>query len=894
MVMEGSRRVRLGELLVNAQRLSQANLERALAVQAATRGGVRLGRVLEDLGYCGEEDIAHALSEQLDMPYIEPNALRPHQEALALLGAAFCREREIIPAESDSHYIHLAMADPLGIQLLDRARETLHDAVYPASTTRSAILRAIDAVCGTSDPLNLVVQEAQLEITTGDLADPAGLETTATSAPAVRLVNEIFARAAQEGASDIHIEPRGEVTEVRYRVDGALRTVLTLPRALHETVTARVKIMSDLNIMERRAPQDGHCDFRFGGDTVDVRVSTLPTTHGEKTVLRLLGAQRVVTRLEDLGIAPGQLELVRAAIRQPQGCVVVTGPTGSGKSSTLVACLQEIVSEALNITTIEDPVEREVEGVSHSQVNEVAGLTFASGLRSLLRQDPDVVMLGEIRDAETAEIAMRAALTGHLLLTTVHANHALAAVTRLRDIGTDDFLISAALTLVLAQRLSRRICPLCRQPYTPTQLERGILADALGRELTETIEEGRGCDHCGGRGYLGRIAVSETIPFTQELQTLVAAGKGEVELAAMAREQGAVWMFEDGVEKVVAGSTSLRELLRAVPIPRYRAKPEPLAAAQPARSAAEDAEVEDDARGPLLFPEAKPAADRSHLEAFVRQLTRLPMLPDVVLRLTKVIQDENAGAGDVAAVIETDQGLAAKVLRVANSAAYALRREVRSVPQAVAFLGLGQVWSTCVGAGVVDALSEFDSEVLPFEEIWTHSFGAAVCARELARAAAGIDEGQAYLAGLLHDVGKVLMGTYITHEFDQCVRSAGIAGTPLWQVEQTYLSFCHAEVGQWLLEEWRIPPEIALAVALHHYPPLADSPEHGAARSLALITALADDIVKSFGLGYSGDPTVFENRAPELAELGLTAAAAEAVGQTAARCVREIVEAMRP
>lgn len=892
--MSGVHKVRLGELLVRAGRLTEQDLEQALAVQKASGKGERLGRVLEELGMCSEEDTARALSAQLEIPYVPPHELVIDDESLKKLGLSFCREAEVVPCVSGSHFIHLAMSDPLGIQYLDRARHAIGQAVYPAATTRSGIARAVGKSAGESDNLATMVQEARERLDSAPDSEE-GLESSASSAPAVRLVNEILTRAVLENASDVHLDPRESRTDVRYRIDGTLRTVLTLPRDLHETVTARIKIISDLNIMDRRAPQDGHADFRVGDRSVDLRVSTLPTTHGEKSVLRILGSHLTAVSLTDLGIADDQLALLRQATAQPQGCVVVTGPTGSGKSSTLIACLQEVANEALNITTIEDPVEREVPGVSHAQVNELAGLTFATGLRSLLRQDPDVIMVGEIRDSETAEIAMRASLTGHLILTTVHANHALAAVTRLRDMGIEDFLLSSALTLVLAQRLARKICPLCREPAELSVLERNLVSEVAGAGEPAVAFQGRGCDRCGGRGTAGRIAISETIPFSQELQTLVAAGAGELDLAAQARREGARWMFEDGLSKVATGLVSIGEVVRAVPLPRYRGEADARAATgTPDDEPVMALVVDDDEYAEAEFATAKPSAERAELERFVRALTRIPTLPDAVVRLTEVIQDENASAADAAKVVETDPGLAAKLLRLVNSPAHGLVREVRSVTQAVAYLGLGQVWSVCVGAGVMESLGSFNSETLPFTDIWSHSLGVAVISRELSRASGGIDPGHAYLAGLLHDVGKVLLGTYVPSEFDRCVRAAEMAGSPLWQVEQTYLGFTHSAVAQWLLDSWRLPAPVVQAVALHHAPVIVGEDGNPVAEPRALLVCLADDIAKVCGLGRSGDPTAFADRSRELASLGLTEAQAEAAGQAARRSVDDALTALAP
>ncbi len=863
----GVRRIRLGELLIAAGRLKPEHLERALAVQAASHLRSRLGDILVELRFCAEEDIARSLSEQLDMPYLPPESVVCDKEALDKLGAELCSDRQLVPTRTAEGRILLAMTDPLGIELLDFARQVLGADVGPAAATRTAVCAALEALYRPQDSLDLMIQEATTTITRDGLTvDIEELENSASSAPAVRLVNEIVARAAEEGASDVHVA-------------GALRQVLRLPPELHEPVTARLKIMADMDIMERRAPQDGHILLAVGPRQVDLRVSTLPTTHGEKTVLRLLGTGVQLTRLEDIGLEPDQLTSLHWAIRQPQGCVIVTGPTGSGKSSTLLACLQEIANESLNVTTIEDPVEREVKGVSHTQVNEVAGLTFANGLRALLRQDPDVIMVGEIRDADTAEISMRAALTGHLLLTTVHATHALAALTRLRDIGIPDFLLSSATSLVMAQRLIRTLCPVCKAPQAPSEMERAVILDALGHPLDGEVWGAQGCEHCAGRGYLGRTAAAEVIPFREELQRLVAAGADELALARAARAEGARWMFEMGLSKVLAGQTSLRELMRTVPFPR---RDEEAAAAS--RSGAAVVRVESE-HPTTRFSEAKAAPDAERFEQFVRGVTSAPSLPDVVARLSTVMGDENSGASEIAQVIETDPAIAAKVVGVANSASLGLRRKVTAVSEAVAYLGLSHVWALTVGASVARALGPYDTEFLPFEELWVHSFGTGVCARTIGRHVTGAWEGEAYLAGLLHDVGKLVMAAHLPEEFARCVRSAEVSGAPLWQVEQTYLSFCHADVGAWLLEGWGIPASVCRAVRLHHYPPPPGEP--GDEHIEATIVSLANDTVKRLGVGFSGDTTVYESQAPDMEILGLSDADVQRAGEATARGVED-------
>jgi len=399
------------------------------------------------------------------------------------------------------------MADPLSIELVDVVRRVLRSRVRPAAASRSAILKQLGLYAGGADPLESMVHEASLALA-GAEGEDSELAAEAASGPTVRLVSEVLNRAIDERASDIHIEPGPDAVAIRFRVDGALRNVLRFPSHLLGSTIARIKIMSELDITERRVPQDGHLRFQDRRRATDFRVSTMPTIRGEKCVLRILGSAGEVGCLDEIGFTPAQLESIRRALHQPQGCVIVTGPTGSGKSTTLYACVNEIRGENLNIATIEDPVERDMPGITQTQVHEATGMTFAAGLRALLRQDPDVMMVGEVRDLETAEIAMRASLTGHLMLTTLHANDAVAGFTRFRDLGIDDYLLSSGLSLIIAQRLMRRLCPNCRAAARPDRVEMAILEGLGVAPADQTFFEPRGCDQCGQRGYVGRLAAA--------------------------------------------------------------------------------------------------------------------------------------------------------------------------------------------------------------------------------------------------------------------------------------------------------------------------------------------------------------------------------------------------
>jgi len=883
-------RLRLGEALVRAGKLSQEDLERALQVQSSAGARKRLGATLTELGLCSEEDIATALAEQLHVPFIPRARLRVVPDALEAIGIEFCTEHEVVPVRDESGRLRLAMADPYGLDLLDLVRQLLGPEVGCAAATRSAILHQLSLAGGQGDPLQGIVREAFQALQEEDIPDGAEvvLEARAKATPTVRLVDEILARALEEGASDIHIEPGSSSISVRFRSDGALREALELPVHLLDSVVARIKVMAEMDITIRRTPQDGHIVYRHGVQGVDLRVSTMPTTNGEKCVLRVLGSAAGVQDLSELGFGPRVLEPLQRAIRQPQGCVIVTGPTGAGKSSTLHSCLLAVRNESLNIVTIEDPVEMEIPGVAQVQVHESIGVTFASTLRTVLRQDPDIIMVGEIRDQETADIAMRAALTGHLLLTTLHTNDAASGVTRLRDIGIDDYLISSSLTLVTAQRLLRRLCPSCRVAREPDGLERTVLLEVLG-ELPDRPLRGPGsgpCPTCGGRGYSGRVATAEALPNEGDIPLLIARGAPEFEVRAAASRQGARWMFEEGVNLVLEGTTSLQELLRVVPLPRREGR----AGRRQATPPQECVEPEGGSRpapldlralsGPSDYPEPAPLpatghfggrrqTDAASLREFCNSVTALPACPAVVTRLQTVMSDPDVSISDIVGVIQSDPAVAARVLRIANSSSFALRRRVETLGQAVVVLGLDQLWSVTVSTCLVAAFPVPDSMQTFVHDLWIHSVGVCQCCRELA-AQVGTSKDRLALAGLLHDIGKLLLATHRPDLVLRTTETASAAGAPLWQVEYELLGFSHADVGAWLLQAWNLPDILRATTAYHHTPEMLPGDVSHEDCNLAMLVRLADDSVKAMGMGNSGDATVLGAVRQDLGRLGLT------------------------
>lgn len=887
-----SERLRLGDLLVRAGRLSEADLKQGLAVQRASGETKRLGATLVELGLCSEDDVANALAEQFQIPRVPDGLLHPDPSALEALGLGFCRQSEVIPLQAHDGMYLLAMADPLSIELVDVVRRVLRCRVRPAAASRSAILKQLGLYAGGADPLESMVHEASLALACTE-GEESELAAEAVAGPTVRLVSEVLNRALDERASDIHIEPGPDAVAIRFRVDGALRNVLRVPSHLLDSTVARIKIMSELDITERRVPQDGHLRFQDRRRATDFRVSTMPTIRGEKCVLRILGSAGEVGCLDDIGFTTGQLEAIRRALRQPQGCVIVTGPTGSGKSTTLYACVNEIPGENLNIATIEDPVERDMPGITQTQVHEATGMTFATGLRALLRQDPDVMMVGEVRDLETAEIAMRASLTGHLMLTTLHANDAIAGFTRFRDLGIDDYLLSSGLSLIVAQRLMRRLCPSCRVAARPDRVEMVIL-EGLGVAVADqTFYEPRGCDECGQRGYAGRLAAAEVVVCQDELPLLVSQGAAEPELREAARQAGTQWMFEAGLEAVLRGDTSLKELVRVVPLPRRagRASPAQAVAADVAMVEMPDSTPMGPIPRQMVFAMERRTDPRA-FEAFCRGLTDLPTVPAALARLNAAVADPNADVAQVAEVIETDQVLAARVLRVANSAMYAVRREISTVGDAVLRLGLDQVWTLAVATSIIPAFRVSEEAPFSCESLWTHTLASAVFAREVAPRVPGVNRGQASVAALLHDIGLLVLALHRLPDLNRCLRIAQAAGVPLWQIEQQELLFTHADVGGWLLEEWHVPRPICAAVTYHHRPGEADGVDSEESGSLSAIVSLANDVVKLHGIGDPGDNTVLTQPSAQAEALGLSAEDVEAAARATLLAVPGILEAL--
>jgi general secretion pathway protein E len=553
--------LRLGQILVHASVITDDILEEALAL--AAREQQRLGDALVAMGVVGAEDVLKAVAAQQALPYLAAEELPSTPPVLKELSPRYLRQAVACPIAVEGGTVTVATADPVNSLLLDELRQSLPLAVKLCVAAEPAILDAIERAYGASTALQKIVEGmgsgADRHAEPEDDVDH--LRDMAFEAPVVRLVNLLIEGALAADASDIHIEPFEDSLRVRYRIDGLLYDQEAPPRRLGAALTSRIKIMAEMNIAERRLPQDGRIRVTGpGGRRVDIRVSTVPTIHGESIVMRLLDRSSVFLPFDRLGFAPAAARAFEVLIRQPHGIVLVTGPTGSGKTTTLYAALDKINRPDLKIITVEDPVEYQLKGVNQIPVRPKIGLSFASGLRHIVRQDPDVIMVGEIRDLETAEIAIQAALTGHLVFSTLHTNDAPAAVTRLQDMGCEPYLVSSVLNGVLAQRLVRRICQACRAPdhLDPAELLALGVTDATGVELFR----GKGCDDCRGTGYRGRTGIYELFRITEEVLRLIVRKVPAGEIRRHAVAQGMVTLREDAWAKACAGLTTVEEILR--------------------------------------------------------------------------------------------------------------------------------------------------------------------------------------------------------------------------------------------------------------------------------------------------------------------------------------------
>jgi general secretion pathway protein E len=554
-------------ILLDRSWVSPQDLDKA---RQRRKPGQELAEVLVEMGALEPQRLARALAQEYLMPFqahIDEHAL--DHTLVTKVPINYAKKNHLLPLHADDAGVTVAIADPANYQPLDDLRILFGAPVLPVlapmEVINEAINRAYDnATTTTAEELMFDLDEERLDVVASELAaEPRDLLDADDSAPIIKLVNGILSQAVKDRASDIHIEVFELDMVVRFRVDGMLYDVLEPPKRFQPAITSRVKVMAGLNIAEKRLPQDGRIRLRIAGRDIDIRVSTIPTHFGERLVLRLLDrAQAAVdTNLDHLGFSGDNLRKLDRLIRQSHGIILATGPTGSGKSTTLYACLSRINSPEKNIITIEDPIEYQLRGVGQMQVNPKIELTFASGLRSILRQDPDVIMVGEIRDGETAAIAIQSALTGHLVFSTLHTNDSFGAVSRLLDFGIEPFLVSSSILAVLAQRLVRRLCPECREAYTPTETELARIG-LYASHVEKQIYRAKGCRACRNSGYRGRLALQELMVMDDEIRALVMENRDAATLRRHCTSLGMKLLRQDGAERILAGQTTIEELLR--------------------------------------------------------------------------------------------------------------------------------------------------------------------------------------------------------------------------------------------------------------------------------------------------------------------------------------------
>ena len=569
---------RLGDLLVQQGTINPEQLQQALEMQHSS--GERLGAILLGHGWASEEDITQARAIQMDVPYVSVAAETPDPFALALISYELASRCLLLPLSLQAHAsgtdrLRVAMADPWDVEAIDQVQRAARHRVEPLLASEGALLAALERAYrnsrGEAHEAVLTDTLSQADLTGGSLDDIIEDEDVGETlrqsdqAPVIRFVNTLFSDAIRRRASDIHIEPRQRDFQVRYRVDGQLQVIRVVPRSFLASTVSRIKIMAEMDISERRLPLDGRIAMRMEGRSVDMRVSTLPTRYGERVVMRILDRSNACLTLDQLGFSAHNTASFDSLIRRPHGIILVTGPTGSGKTTTLYAALNALKSPTTNIITCEDPIEYELEGISQSNVNERAGLTFARQLRAILRQDPDVVLVGEIRDAETAEIAFRAALTGHLVLSTLHCNEAAGAASRLLDMGVAPFLIASALIGAVAQRLVPRLCTHCRRSYALDADEQAMLHSMdASVDTTRPYFAPVGCPQCDGKGLRGRVAVQELMLVDNRVRRLIMTQAETKQIREAALAAGMLPMIHDGLEKAAGGHTTLEGVMRKV------------------------------------------------------------------------------------------------------------------------------------------------------------------------------------------------------------------------------------------------------------------------------------------------------------------------------------------
>lgn len=555
-------RMRLGDLLVKQQLLTEDDLQSALEKQKGS--GKKIGEILVEEGYLSDDVIARALQIQLGLHVVQLTGITIPEEVRNLVSVDLLKKYEVIPFELDAYnanILHLAMSDPMDMAAIDDLSIVTNLQIEPYIATSREIQAAIDRFYGSAETLNAARRFTQERAMLRGLSAEDDLEDSVSDAPIVQLVRSLFEQAIRQRASDIHIEALENHVRVRYRIDGALFEKMMYDNSLLPAISTRIKIMGGMDISEKRKPQDGRMTVMVDRQEYDIRVSSIPTVHGEKLVLRISSKLGLTRNKMELGFTPEEMKRFDHMLAHPFGIIFVTGPTGSGKSTTLYTALSQLNKESVNIVTVEDPVEADIEGINQIQVNPKVNLTFASALRSILRQDPDIIMIGEIRDPETASIAVQASITGHLVVSTLHTNNAVGTLDRMADMGVERYLIADSVVGVIAQRLVRRLCPHCKKKRPATEEEKRIMKLPLDKE--QEIYEPAGCNLCNQTGYFGRTGIFEIMEVDDNLRRLIASHGTTEELMQAARESGMQTLRENGVRAVLEGITSFEEMMKA-------------------------------------------------------------------------------------------------------------------------------------------------------------------------------------------------------------------------------------------------------------------------------------------------------------------------------------------
>jgi len=553
------KKVRLGDLLIENGLITEAQLK--VALNESKKSGKKLGETLIDLDYIDENTIINVLSEQLGIDKVTTEDIHFEKPLKEILPEKLARKFKVVPVDFKDNEIIVATNDPTNIFMLDEIGRITKKEIIPTIISKDDLFNALEKIYGTEDRLYKIVSDVENKIVELG-SDEEIAKSVAEDSSVIMLVDGIISKAISERASDIHIEPDEDVLRVRYRVDGILHEVLSLSKVLHPAVISRIKIMSDIDIAEKRIPQDGRFKIRKDFKDIDFRVSTLPTNYGEKVVLRILDREQALLDLSNIGMDKYSLSVYQNIIDKPYGIILIAGPTGSGKTTTLYASLNKLNSLEKNIITVEDPIEYNFKLINQVNVDETAGLTFANALRSILRQDPDIIMVGEIRDRETAEISIQASLTGHLVLSTIHTNDAASSIVRLVEMGIEPYLVATSLIGVAGQRLVRKICPYCKVEYKPD----AEIAAMLGIDKNVPIYRGEGCEKCKYTGYQGRIGIYEVMSVGKKIRNIIAKGGSTDDIKQVALENGFRQMRESGFELVKKGVTTLEEVLRVTVI----------------------------------------------------------------------------------------------------------------------------------------------------------------------------------------------------------------------------------------------------------------------------------------------------------------------------------------